>query len=61
MKVVATAKGYYGGVIREEGDEFVVDKGVTGSWFEPVADDHDKAEKPSRGRREHTKPDDEAI
>lgn len=60
MKVVATAKGYFGGVIREEGDEFEVDKGVTGSWFEPVADDADKPEKHGRARRQE-KNDDESI
>jgi hypothetical protein len=36
MRVIATAKGYFGG-LREPGDEFEVPDGAKGSWFAPVA------------------------
>ena len=36
MKVRAIAKGYYGGQIRNIGDEFVVPDSVSGAWFTPV-------------------------
>lgn len=35
-KVRATARGYYGGAVREPGDTFAVADGATASWFEPV-------------------------
>ena len=37
MKVIATAKGYYG-QIREPGDVFEVPKGATATWFEEAED-----------------------
>ena len=36
IQVKATARGYFGGEIREVGDEFPVPKGTKGSWLEPV-------------------------
>lgn len=36
MKVVAIKRGFYE-QIREEGDAFEVEDGLTASWFEPVA------------------------
>ena len=37
IEVIATARGYYGGMVREAGDRFVV-TGETniGSWMKPV-------------------------
>lgn len=34
MKVIATAKGYYG-FLRQPGDVFEVPNGTKGSWIEP--------------------------
>ena len=35
MQVRATERGYYGGMIREAGDEFAIaDKSELGSWME---------------------------
>ena len=39
MKVKAIAKGYYGGQIRNIGDEFVVPDALSAGWFVPVAPD----------------------
>ncbi len=36
MKVVATQKGYFGGQVREPGDEFDAPEGSKASWFKPV-------------------------
>lgn len=36
MKVVATAKGFYGGSERNPGDEFDVPRGSKASWFKTV-------------------------
>lgn len=33
MKVRAIAKGYIGGIVRNPGDVFEVDAGVTADWF----------------------------
>ena len=45
MKVIATAKGFYGDEIRLEGEEFDYE-GPPCSWCKPVEED----EKPKRGR-----------
>ena len=63
MKVVAHAKGYFGGQIREVDDEFEVPANVTGSWFAPTGED-DEPVKPvkaadkskGRGRQEDNEP-----
>lgn len=39
MKVVAIKRGFYE-QIREEGDAFEVEDGLTASWFEPVAQEN---------------------
>lgn len=36
-KVIATARGYHGGVI-EPGQTFEIDATAKGSWFEPVTE-----------------------
>lgn len=53
MKVIATAKGYYGALI-EPGQEFEVPEGTNGSWFEPVKGD-DKATAKDKGVFNRTK------
>lgn len=35
-KVIATQRGYFGGVLREPNDTFVVPDGAAASWFRPV-------------------------
>lgn len=47
MKVIATQAGYYGGKVRYDGQEFEVQDGETGSWFEPV----EQPKKPGRPAR----------
>ena len=37
--VIATTRGYFGGLIREIGDKFAVPDGITASWFKPVNGD----------------------
>lgn len=39
MKVVAIKRGFYE-QIREEGDAFEVEDGLTASWFEPVTQEN---------------------
>lgn len=39
MKVVAIKRGFYN-QIREEGDVFEVEDGLTASWFEPVTQEN---------------------
>lgn len=38
MKVKATQRGFFGGILREPGDVFDVSEGVKGKWFMPLAD-----------------------
>lgn len=63
MKVKATAKGYFGGVIRNEGDEFEMpDDTKVGSWFYPVEEQGEpepKKSAPVKGGK--SKHDDEPI
>lgn len=41
-EVRAIERGYYGSMVREPGDVFTVERGVTGKWFEPIHPlDHD--------------------
>jgi hypothetical protein len=56
MKVTATAKGFYGDKIRDEGAEFDYDgpkcswlKPVEGEWPEDI-EEAEEVEKPKRGR-----------
>ena len=44
MEVRATQRGYYGGIIRDDGDVFTIAaEGDLGSWMEPLSPlDHDK-------------------
>lgn len=50
MKVRATSKGYYGGTIREVGEEFVIEAGSKlGLWMEPA--DSEEVYKPAPIRR----------
>lgn len=37
-KVVATQRGYFGGMIREGGDVFTVPDGAKASWWRPCGD-----------------------
>lgn len=47
MKVIATKQGFYGGQLREEGDEFEVPDSAKSKWFEPV----ESGEAKVRGRK----------
>lgn len=51
MKVVAIKRGFYE-QIREEGDVFEVEDGLTASWFEPVDQEHqqEKIQEPVGGK-----------
>lgn len=51
MKVVAIKRGFYG-QIREEGDAFEVEDGLTASWFEPVAQENqqEQIKEPTGGK-----------
>lgn len=61
--VIATQRGYYGRILREPGDVFVVRDGEKASWFRPVsgageidapvaqADSAPDADPPKRGRK----------
>lgn len=51
MQVIATARGYLG-AIREPGDVFEVEDGLTASWFTPV-ETKDKA--PDKGGKQKSK------
>jgi hypothetical protein len=53
MEVIATARGYLG-AIREPGDVFEVEDGLTGSWFKPTetsgkAPEKSPKQKPRKG------------
>jgi len=39
QRVIATARGYDGKVVREEGEEFTMPAGATGTWF--VSQEHE--------------------
>lgn len=51
MKVVAIKRGFYG-QIREEGDAFEVEDGLTASWFKPVDQVHqqEQIQEPTGGK-----------
>ena len=51
MKVVAIKRGFYE-QIREEGDVFEVEDGLTASWFKPVDQEHqqEKIQEPTGGK-----------
>ena len=51
MKVVAIKRGFYG-QIREEGDTFEVEDGLTASWFEPVTQENqqEQTQDPTGGK-----------
>jgi len=56
MKVVATSKGYYGGAIREKGEEFDIGANEKlGSWMAPVEPIEVKADKPKPSKKETPK------
>lgn len=56
MKVVAIKRGFYG-QIREEGDAFEVEDGLTASWFEPVAQENrqEQIQEPAGGKYDNLK------
>mgnify|MGYP000866037745 CR=1 FL=1 len=66
VKVIATARGYFGRILREPDDVFSVPDGAKASWFRPVverdekpevsADDPAAADKPKRGKRAKGEP-----
>lgn len=51
MKVVAIKRGFYG-QIREEGDIFEVEDGLTASWFESIAQEtqQEQIQEPTGGK-----------
>lgn len=48
MKVVAIKRGFYG-QIREEGDTFEVEDGLTASWFSPLGQE-EQIQEPTGGK-----------
>lgn len=54
MQVIATRKGYYDNIIRNEGEEFTVPDDTVISdvaWFQPVAQEGDEDTAPKVKRR----------
>lgn len=50
IKVRATTRGYYGGVVRQAGDEFEVEtKEHIGSWMDPAVEEKGPAKEPAKG------------
>jgi hypothetical protein len=50
IKVRATTRGYYGGVVREAGDVFEVEtKEHVGSWMDPAVEEKGPAKEPAKG------------
>lgn len=50
IKVRATTRGYYGGVVREAGDEFEVEtKEHVGSWMDVAVEEKGPAKAPAKG------------
>lgn len=50
MQVIATKRGYDGIKVRDEGEEFTMPNGATGSWFKPKVEAPKEALKADAGK-----------
>lgn len=58
IKVRATTRGYYGGQVREAGDEFeVTDRKHVGSWMDVAVEEKGPAKAPAKGGKKAEQPD----